>query len=210
MMSLLMDGRARTATEMSHAAGVTAQTASAHLARLVDGGLLTVARQGRHRYFRLAGAEVADLMERLMTLAVGRPQARPIRFPRGEAMRNARTCYDHLAGRLGVALADSMVEAGRLVPAGEDFELTPAGTAFLAGLGVDLEAARAKRRAFARQCVDWSERRPHLAGALGAALLDRLEDLGWVERTADRTVRITRRGAADMPAQLGFAWPPAG
>lgn len=205
----LWDGRALSAGELAARAEVSAATASVHLAKLVAGGLLAVEARGRHRFYRLAGCAVAEAMEALAALApAGESPATADRFER-EALaelRFARTCYDHLAGWLGVAIAEAMLARRFLVEAGDGFAVTAGGEAWFAGLGVDVAGARRARRAFARGCVDWSERRPHLAGALGAALAARLFDLGWVERVAgERTVRLTRTGRGALGRELGVA-----
>lgn len=189
MMAALMDGRAQTASELAFVAGVTPQTASSHLAKLTEAGLLAVERQGRHRYYRLAGPAVADALEPLSHLAPARraPERRRAQLRRVGELRQARFCYDHLAGRLGVALTDSLLKRRFLRREGDDFRLGPKGRAFLEGLGVDVAAAEAGRRHFARCCLDWSERRPHLGGALGAALADHLVQMKWLRR--DRTPR---------------------
>lgn len=205
MLCALMDGRAHTAAELAHVAGVGAPTASAHLARLVAGGLLLVEKQGRHRYFRVAGAEIAEALEALMALAPAvAPRIRPT-GPRDAAMRHCRTCYDHLAGAAAVAMAESLVARGWLVAGPDAFELTGRGASGLAALGVDPEAARAGRRRFAPCCLDWSERRAHLGGALGAALLAALESRGWVERIpGSRVARITAAGELGLGQALGL------
>jgi DNA-binding transcriptional ArsR family regulator len=201
----LMDGRALTATELSLVAGVSAQTTSSHLAKLSEAGLVKMERQGRHRYFRLASPQVAHAIEALSVLAVnGAPRHRPT-GPRDEAVRFARTCYDHLAGRLGVAVTWRLVEMGYLDADDKNFHLTDAGTAAMENLGIDVERLQARRRAVARRCLDWSERRPHLGGALGAALLDRFESDGWIDRVKDsRAVTLTRAGRAGLAEALGL------
>lgn len=203
----LWDGRALSAGELAARAEVSTATASAHLAKLVAGGLLAVEARGRHRFYRLAGGAVAEAMEALAVLAPpGERIAAPDPFER-EALaelRFARTCYDHLAGWLGVAIAEAMLARRFLIEAGDGFAPTASGEAWLAALGVDVAAARRARRAFARGCLDWSERRPHLAGALGAALAVRLFALGWVERVAgERTVRLTGTGRGALRRELG-------
>ena len=203
MLHALMDGRALTASELARAAGVTAQTASGHLARMTAAGLVSVERQGRHRYHRLASAAVAHMMESIMQVASAVAPARPRLTvgPRDAALRAARTCYDHLAGRLGVALADAMVEQGYADLAGDGGVMTDAGLAFLGQIGVDIEAltARSTRRGariMCRPCLDWSERRPHLAGAVGAALCALSFERSWIRRIeGTRAVAITPRGA---------------
>jgi len=196
MLVALMDGRALTAKELAFVAGVSPQTTSGHLARLADANLLTCIRQGRHRYHRIASPLVARMLESISLVAAieAPPRHRP-RSPRDDALRLARTCYDHLAGRLGVAIADALV-ARRAVALDDDGgEVAADGAAFLTeGLGIEL-AGISRRRAFCRPCLDWSERRPHLAGALGAALAETCFARGWIERVRDsRAVAITPRG----------------
>jgi DNA-binding transcriptional ArsR family regulator len=198
----LADGRRRPAGELARQAGVRASTASEHLARLLAGGLVTVERNGRHHYYRIAGGHVVAVLEALGALArpaagVGFRQAATAR-----AVAHARTCYDHLAGALGVEVTQALVERGALVPADERYDVPAAGTAFFTErLGVDIAAARASRRQFARACLDWTEREHHVAGALGAALLGRFLQLRWLERSAGgRALRVTplgRRGFRD-------------
>lgn len=202
MLHALMDGRALTATELAHVAGVTPQTASSHLARMITAGLLAVERQGRHRYHRLATPGVARMMESIMRVAADlEPERRRLTVgPRDAALRAARTCYDHLAGRLGVALADAMVTRGQVELAGDAGVVTDAGMTVLGRIGIDIDglaAARGKtaRRVLCRPCLDWSERRPHLAGALGAALCAHALHKGWVRRSeGSRAVTVTRAG----------------
>jgi DNA-binding transcriptional ArsR family regulator len=203
MLTLLLDGAARTAGELAREAGVTPQTASAHLAQLLEGGLVQVAAQGRHRYFRLAGPEVARALEALSLLT---PAARvAARVP--EALRFARTCYDHLAGRLAVDLVLGLERKGHLTGGDDAYALTPSGEAYFGRLGVDVEGLSRGRRAFARPCLDWSERRPHLAGALGAALAQCLFEKKWVARAQDaRGVRLTVTGRQGFERELGLAW----
>jgi DNA-binding transcriptional ArsR family regulator len=206
MLGALMDDRGLPATELAAAAGVTAPTASSHLARLLDGGLLTVERHGRHRYYRLAGHAVAEAVEALARIAPPGPSPAPAAESSAGELRAARTCYDHLAGVLGVALADALQGDGTLERRDGAFTLTAEGEARLQGLGVDLDAVRGQRRAFARACLDWSERRDHVAGALGAALLRRLLELGWIERDdRSRAVRVTAAGRTALPERLGVA-----
>jgi DNA-binding transcriptional ArsR family regulator len=183
MLDALLAGRALPAGELARCAGVTPPTASAHLRRLLDGGLLSVEAQGRHRYYRLAGPAVAEAIEALALIAPPLPVRSLRQSQRAEVLRFARTCYDHLAGVVGVALADSLLRAGALRPAAcRDYEVTPEGERLLGGLGVDVAGLRRQRRAFARGCLDWTERTPHLSGALSAALLERLLGLGWLAR----------------------------
>ncbi|MGA7486200.1 MAG: winged helix-turn-helix domain-containing protein [Xanthobacteraceae bacterium] len=202
MLHALMDGRALTATELAHVAGVTPQTASGHLARMATVGLLSVERQGRHRYHRLASPAVAQMIESIMQVASGLEPARPRLSvgPRDAALRAARTCYDHLAGRLGVALADALVAGGYAELAADAGVVTDAGVALLGRIGVDVEALLARRgkrsaRVLCRPCLDWSERRPHLAGAVGAALCAHALEHDWISRIrGTRAVAITPKG----------------
>jgi DNA-binding transcriptional ArsR family regulator len=191
----LSDGRSLPACELALRAGVKAPTISYHLDKLIAGGLVDADRRGRHRYYRLASPSVVRLLE---ALAIVAPPAPARTFREGQAakaLRFARTCYDHLAGFLGVQIAESLVCRGCLVPAGSDYGLTSDGERLFADLGLDVAGAAAERRQFARACLDWSERRDHLAGALGAALLSRLLELQWIERMeSSRAVRLTDAG----------------
>lgn len=214
MLAALLDGRALTATELAYAAGVAPQTASGHLGKLTEGGLLALAKQGRHSYYRLAAPLIARMLESIMAVAADGPPRYQPRWRGGDALRNARTCYDHLAGRLGVALADTLVEHNHVTLSDDGGVVTPAGEEFFLGLGVDLGNESTSRRPFCRPCLDWSERRSHLAGALGAALAARCFELGWIGRIRDtRAVMITpqgRRGFAetfgiDLAARLAAA-----
>jgi DNA-binding transcriptional ArsR family regulator len=201
ILATLMDGRALTAGELAHAAGVSPQTTSGHLSRLTSAGLLRQVPQGRHRYFRIATPDVAHMLEGILTVAAnGPPRYRPP-SKLDDAMRTARTCYDHFAGKLGVGLADSLCTRGHLVLADDGGEVTDSGVTFLQSFGADLAAARSRRRIFCRPCLDWTERRPHLGGSVGAMLAQRCFDLGWLERMRDsRALVITpagRRGLSD-------------
>jgi DNA-binding transcriptional ArsR family regulator len=217
VLAALGDGRALPASVLAAEAGVAPSTASEHLARLVDAGLLSVEPHGRHRYFRISGPEVADLLEAMARMAPTLPVRSLREGTRAEALRFARTCYDHLAGRVGVAVMDSLLARGRLdhdEPSGADrlsspgramrFGLTENGAEFLEHLGVDLDDLPARRPAV-RYCMDWSEQRPHLAGAVGAALTTRFFDAGWIERTdATRAVRITDEGRRRFAETFGL------
>jgi DNA-binding transcriptional ArsR family regulator len=205
MLDALMDGRALSAGELARCARVGAPTASAHLRRLLDGGLLAVRAQGRHRYYRLAGPAVAEAMEALGVIAPPRPVRSLRQSQQAQALRIARTCYDHLAGGVGVAVAEALVRAGALRPVGDrDYDLTAGGEQLLGGLGVDVAALRRQRRAFARRCLDWTERSPHLSGALGAAVLVRLLDLGWLVRgRVPRGLVLTEAGRDGLVRVVG-------
>lgn len=197
MLTSLMDGRARTATELALDGDVSPSTASSHLARLTEAGLLAIRKQGRHRYYNIADPDVAASIEVLMDLAVrsGHRASRP--GPRAPELRRARVCYDHLAGEAAVRLFARLREE-RYVSGPEDrLELSIAGEAWCERVGIDVAALRARRRPLCRACLDWSERRTHLAGALGAALLDRMFALRCARRMGTgRSVHLTSRGDA--------------
>jgi len=212
MLHALMDGRALTASELAHVAGIAPQTASGHLARMTAVGLLSVEKQGRHRYHRLASPAVAQMMESIMQVASDlEPTRRPLRVgPRDAALRAARTCYDHLAGRLGVALADALVAGGYAELAHDAGLVTDAGMELLDRIGIDVDALSARRgnrspRILCRPCLDWSERRPHLAGAVGAALCTLGFKSGWIRRiNGTRAVAVTPKGERIFREQLGL------
>jgi DNA-binding transcriptional ArsR family regulator len=211
MLHALMDGRALTASELARVAGVTPQTASDHLGKLVAGGLLCVQQQGRHRYHRLASAAVAPMLESIVQVASSTPMRRLLATgPKDEALRRARTCYDHLAGRLGVALADALVAGGHIDLTHDAGVLNGSGLSLLVRIGLDIDVpsispGMSKRgRVLCRPCLDWSERRPHLAGALGAALCSLSFEKGWIRRIdGTRAVRITPAGYRDYHDLLG-------
>ncbi len=198
MLCSLLDGCARTATELAAVAGISAPTASSHFQRLMAQGLVALQTQGRHRYYRLAGGDIARALEALLVVA---DAPRPVFEPSTPtALRHARTCYDHMAGTVAVTLHDALVQHGWL----EDYRLTPLGTARLAALGLDASALQKKKRRLACACMDWSARRPHLGGALGAALLDLSLARGWVTRGLDsRALRLSGNGARQMSAAFG-------
>ncbi len=206
ILDALADGRALTATELSFVARVSPQTTSGHLAKLTEGRLLQVERQGRHRYYRLASPLVGHMLEAIMALAaVGPPRHRPpSRID--AALRMARTCYDHLAGRLGVALADALVARGHVVLDLDGGEVTAKGARYLGAFGLDVMVLRRQRRAFCRPCLDWSERRPHLAGSIGAGLAARCFGLGWLKQMRDsRAVTVTAAGRAGLAETFGIS-----
>ena len=205
ILSALMDGRALTASELAWHSGVSPQTASGHLAKLSEARLIAMARQGRHRYYRLASPEVAQAIEALMAVASFSPKRhRPV-GPRDEALRRARTCYDHLAGRLAIAIADALTARRHVILSESAGVLTDEGHRFLCAVGIDLDADREGKRAICRTCLDWSERRSHLAGRLGAALCRRAFELGWVERIRDsRVVAVTAEGQRGLQATFGI------
>jgi DNA-binding transcriptional ArsR family regulator len=197
MLCALLDGRALTAGELAYAANVSPQTTSGHLAKLTQAHLLDGVKQGRHRYYRIATPAVAQMLESIMAVAIRTPPRHRPASKIDEQMRTARTCYDHFAGRLGVGLADTLCGRGHVVLAEDGGEVTPRGHDFFARFGVALTDNR--RRTFCRACLDWTERRPHLAGAVGAALATRCFDLGWVRRTREsRALAITPAGRAGL------------
>ncbi|WP_301169640.1 ArsR/SmtB family transcription factor [Brevibacillus nitrificans] len=204
MLLSLLGGKSLPASELARAARITPQTASSHLSKLVEGGLLVNESYGRHRYYRLANAEVAHALEALLAIATPRPIRSLRESDQVRAMRFARTCYDHLAGEVGVALTDQLLSLQMIEEADQEFVLTEAGRQKLQSLGVDVEFSPKSRRRFARPCLDWSERRHHLAGVLGASLTNRLFDLGWIERLPEgRAVRLTPAGIAGLYEQFG-------
>lgn len=195
MLSALMSGKALTAGELAAEAGVSLQTASAHLSKLEQGGLISREKQGRHRYFRLADAEVAAALEALMGLAAKRGHLRHRTGPKDPALRRARVCYNHLAGELGVQLYDSLYRQNLLVSGNDHPDLSQHGRAVLTGFGIVFEPLTRSRAPLCRDCLDWSARRNHLAGSLGRALLTRIYDLGWAARQSDsRIVSFSPRG----------------
>ena len=199
-LTALADGTALPASELAQRAGVGASTASIQLGRLVEGGLLEVERAGRHRYYRLADPTVAAAIESLAVLAPQRPASSLKQARVGSELQAARTCYDHLAGALGVALLESLQRQRLLTP---DLEVTPRGVDRFAKLGIEIEELARGRRPLTRACLDWTERRHHLAGALGAALATTFLERGWIERRPDsRAVRLTDRGRRGMTREL--------
>ena len=202
----LADGRALAASELARAAGVSPQSASGHLSKLVLGGLLSVQREGRHRYYRMSSPEVGHAIEALGAIST-RPLRPDARRPRETtALCNLRACYDHLAGRVATDLAKALETSRVIRVRGErDYELGREGQAWFKLLGVDTDIVRRSRRSFARRCLDWTERKPHLAGALGATLFSRLVALGWVARLPKtRALRITHRGARELEDRFGI------
>jgi DNA-binding transcriptional ArsR family regulator len=195
MLTALMGGKALTASELANEAGVTVQTASSHLAKLENGGLIGGVRQGRHRYFKLANSDVAQMLETMMGVAARAGHLRTRPGPRDAAMRKARVCYDHLAGEMGVALFDALVAAGHLAVKGDAARITPKGETFFAAHGIDVVLLAKGRRTFCTTCLDWSQRRFHLAGALGAALLNVFTQSGWARRERNgRALHFTPEG----------------
>ena len=209
VLTALLADRALTATELADLAGVTKQTISAHLAKLVEAELVAVESQGRHRYFRLADRDVAQLLESLMGVAFRTGAVRARASPREPALRKARVCYDHLAGEVGVRIFESLLKRRALAPGAHGLDLTTAGRRLFRELRIDTDALSGQKRAFCRACLDWSERRHHLAGALGAALLAHLVDFGWAKRTrGSRVVLVTASGERALQKTFGISLQP--
>lgn len=195
ILASMMDGRFHTASELAYMAAIKPQTASFHLAKLVEGKLIKVEKQGRHRYFQLAGEDIAQFLESFLAISPP-PEVRSLKqSSQIKLLQDARTCYDHLAGKLGVQLTESMLKAGYLTLEGKQFVLTDEGILFFTTFGIDLTALKRKRRSFSHACLDWSERRYHLAGALGSELLNQFFNLGWLLRVPSiRAIKVTEKG----------------
>jgi DNA-binding transcriptional ArsR family regulator len=212
MLAALMGGQALTATELACIARIARPTASEHLARLAEARLIAVTSQGRYRYYRIASPLVAHMLESIIAVAAIEVPARyQPRSMKDDALRFARTCYDHLAGQLGVALADALVTNGHLVLGEDGGEVTPAGMRLFTDFGLDLTAKPRSPRLFCKPCLDWSERRYHVAGQVGTALWRRCVELGWLAREREqRSVRLTAEGRAGLSATFGVVVPVAG
>ena len=199
ILEMLYDGRDWSASELANAAGITPQTASSHLGKLTEANLLTVEPQGRNRYYRLADSEVAEALEALMVLAMRRDRRPEIVTLRDDPMRHARTCYDHIAGRFGITLVDRLISLKCLEDNDDNYRLTEKGEQLMSGLDIDLPSIRAGRRPFARRCLDWTERRHHLGGALGAALANSFLERNWIRRIdGTRALKITIEGRRQL------------
>jgi DNA-binding transcriptional ArsR family regulator len=210
-LTALMTGTALTATELAALAGVTKQTMSAHLFKLLDAALIDVDKQGRHRYFRLANEDVARLVESLMGVAFRTGAVRLVASPRDPALRKARFCYDHLAGEVGVRAYDALIRRGVIEASSKVLRLTGPGVEWFAHIGIDADAVARQRRSFCRPCMDWSERRHHLAGSLGAAMLSRFCQLGWLRRERhSRAIRFTPQGERKFQALFKSDAPASG
>lgn len=206
ILAALMGGRALTASELVYAAGVSPQTTSGHLGKLTGGGLIACIKQGRHRYYRIATHRVAEMLEGIMAVVADAPPRHRPPSKLDDAMRNARTCYDHFAGKLGVGLTEALCAHGHIALADEAGEVTDSGAIFFEKFGVDLAAARSRRRIFCRPCLDWTERRPHLGGSVGAALARRCFDLGWLERMREgRALIVTKAGRRGLSEIFGLS-----
>lgn len=206
MLTVLLDGRALPAGELAYASGVTAQTASSHLAKLLEGGLLAVETEGRHRYYRLAGFHIAQALEQLAAIQSEIPVRRKALSPQARQLRFARCCYDHLAGQIGVAVTCGLQQRGYIVATHDkQFAITPAGIDWFGGIGLDVGTIRPTRRGVARQCLDWTERTHHLAGPLGVRLLSVLCGSAWLRRTQNsRAVEITPKGWMELRRHFGI------
>lgn len=203
MLTALMSGKALTASELAAEAGVTLQTTSAHLGKLKGGGLVRQRKQGRHRYFSLADDDVGGVLESMMGLAAKKGHSRTRTGPKDPALRKARVCYNHLAGELGVEMFDSLMARRFLIEDGDDLALTAKGWSFVTQFGVDVDTLKKLRRPLCKSCLDWSARRNHLAGSLGAALLVRFYQLGWAKREdGTRVVTFTKKGEARFLANF--------
>lgn len=195
ILTALMAGKALTATELASEAGVTAQTASTHLKRLLDGGLLRLRGQGRHRYYSLSGPDVAATLESLMGLAAGHGHLRTRTGPKDAKLREARVCYNHLAGTRGVQMYRSMIQRGVLIEVGDQVTLTHEGRAFVADFGIVLTVPTRSKAPLCLGCLDWSARETHLAGRLGRAMFAHMEERGWIKRaTGSRHVQFSEAG----------------
>jgi DNA-binding transcriptional ArsR family regulator len=209
-LSSLLDGRALPAGELAYMAGVTPQTASSHLAKLIEGGLLKVEQQGRHRYYRLAGKEIAHLIETMASIA---PPVQIRSLKQSDQLQQlsyARTCYGHLAGKLGISLCEALLQKDYLAEPedalNKDYHVTEQGTQWFTAFGIELQVKPGSRRAIARKCLDWSERRHHLSGMLGEQLRQRLLELDWTRQKAEsRSVEVTETGKKGLYEVLGIS-----
>jgi DNA-binding transcriptional ArsR family regulator len=202
----LLNGRDLTAGELARTAGISAQSASAHLSKLVDGGLLRSRSQGRNRYYGITRPEVVHALEALGSIATLPRPANAIRSREDTEIDRARSCYDHLAGRVAVEMTKALENFKVIRPSGDrDYKLGPKGSSWFAALDIDVDSLHSVRRTFARRCLDWTERKPHLAGALGAALFSRMLASGWIARRhGTRALRITHRGAQELQTRFGL------
>jgi len=205
MLTALLGGKALPAGELAYTSGITAQTASAHLAKLHDGGLITVEREGRHRYYRLAGDHIAQALEHLANIQPNAPVRRKALSPKARDLRFCRCCYDHLAGQVSIAVAEGLQERGYILPAADKlFEITKSGAAWFASIGLNVGTLKPTRRGIARQCLDWTERRHHIAGPLGVRMLSVFCESGWMRRSEDsRSVQVTPAGWVELRRHLG-------
>ncbi|MGY3313940.1 DNA-binding transcriptional ArsR family regulator [Peribacillus simplex] len=205
ILTVLLDGRFHPASELAYMAGIKPQTASFHLTKMVDANVVTVEKQGRHRYYGLRNQEVAQVIESFLSIAPPIEIKSLKQASEEKEMRFARTCYDHLAGNLGVKLTDYLIKIGVIYEEKDGFTVTEKGESFFTTFQIDLERVKKKRRSFTHKCLDWSERRHHLAGALGNALLERLLELNWVQRLPKtRAIKITSDGKKGLKETFPF------
>ena len=205
MLWTLLDGRALTATELAICADVSSQSASMHLGKLVQAEVLKAASQGRHRYYQLARPEIAYVVEALANLVPERKKGQQAATPPANGVRYCRTCYDHLAGKVAVAITGTLVQQEILAEADDSYAITSSGVDWLEKLGIDIAALSRQRRQFARQCLDWSERKHHVAGTLGAALLNKWLEHGWIKRQKNSSAAIvTAQGQRGFFELLGL------
>ena len=193
MLLALMDGKAYTATELALWGDVTPSTASSHLARLQDGGLIKQVKQGRHRYFRIATDDIAEMLEKMMSVTSALKEPTLPKYPQNSELRYARVCYDHLAGEMGVRMKERLIERQLITQESETIEITEAGQEWCNEQGIDLDQFKTRRRPLCRLCLDWTERKTHIAGTMGAAILDRLISLKYVKKEAESRVVIFRQ-----------------
>ncbi|WP_163527219.1 ArsR/SmtB family transcription factor [Halobacillus ihumii] len=205
ILTSLMDGRFHTATELAYMAGIKQQTASFHLSKLMKANLIVMEKHGRHRYYQITDGEVAQILESFLTLSRP-PEVRSLKQSNQmKTLKSGRTCYDHLAGELGVSLTESMVQEGLIEKADKEFMVSSKGEKFFAEFGLDISTLREKRRSFSRVCLDWSERQHHLAGALGHAIAIKLFEMNWIERIpSSRAVKVTEKGKEGLKKQFNM------
>lgn len=205
MLTALMSGKALTATELSLEADITPQTASSHLMKLVEGELLVVRKQGRHKYFQLRNIQVAELIEQMLNISVSVSSPKISTGPRNERLRKSRICYDHLAGELGVKLFDALVDKGWLIENSTEIILTKTGQNFFSSIGVDFSSFKNRSRPICKACLDWSERRSHLAGSLGKWVLDDAMNRNWATQDLDsRVIQFTPQGLSAFTKRYGI------
>jgi len=206
ILAALMGGQALTGSELAFLARISRSTASEHLSKLVEARLIAITKQGRFRYYRIVSSRVAKMLESIeLVAAIDVPPRYQPRSMKDDALRFARTCYDHLAGQVGVAIADALVTNGHIILAEEGGEVTDAGARFLAGFGADLTSKSRSRRLFCQPCLDWSERRLHVAGLVGAEICRRCLELGWLRRVRDsRALRLTPDGKSGLRDHFGL------
>ncbi|GAA6153239.1 winged helix-turn-helix domain-containing protein [Pseudoteredinibacter isoporae] len=208
MLTALMSGKALSATELSLEAGITAQTASSHLGKLLEGELIVVRKQGRHKYFQLRCAEVAELIEQMLNIGAKVSVANISTGPKDERLRKSRVCYDHLAGEVAVQLFDALVAKGCFIERDYELVLTELGRTFFKRLGADFDVLRSSRRPLCKSCLDWSERRSHLAGSLGKWVLHDAIGRSWAKQDLDsRAIRFTEKGFQAFAKQYGMEAP---